>query len=158
MAVAAITNEQIWFLNGLVTVHTAHASGGDGISVLELSSPYGDSPPLHIHRTEDEIFHVLDGRLRVRLNGADVTVGTGETAFTPAGVPHTYRVESVEGARWLVITAHGDFERFVRATGRPAEYPAPPAPNGPPTPEQVQAFAAVARAHGIDLIGPPLEG
>jgi quercetin dioxygenase-like cupin family protein len=158
MTVATTTDEQIWFLNGLVTVRTAHASGSDGISVLEMSSPYGDSPPLHVHRTEDEIFHVLGGRLRVRLNGADVTVGTGETALTPAGVPHTYRVESVEGARWLVITAAGDFERFVRATGRPAEYPAPPAPSGSPTSEQVQALAAVARDHGIDLIGPPLEG
>jgi quercetin dioxygenase-like cupin family protein len=157
MTVAAITNEQIWFLNGLVTVRTAHASGSDGTSVLELSSPYGDSPPLHIHRTEDEIFHVLEGRLRVRRNGADETVESGETVLTPAGVAHSYRVESIEGARWLVITAHGDFERFVRAAGRPAEYPAPPAPDGPPTPEQVQALATVARDHGIDLIGPPLE-
>jgi quercetin dioxygenase-like cupin family protein len=157
MTVAAITNEQIWFLNGLVSVRTAHASGSDGISVLELSSPYGDSPPLHIHRTEDEIFHVLEGRLRVRLNGGDVTVESGETVLTPAGVAHSYRVESIEGARWLVITAHGDFERFVRAAGRLAEYPAPPPPAGPPTPEQVQALATVARDHGIDLIGPPLE-
>jgi mannose-6-phosphate isomerase-like protein (cupin superfamily) len=158
MAVAAIEQEQIWFLDGLVTVHAAHASASNGISVLEVSVPYGSSPPLHIHHTEDEIFHVLEGRLRLRVDGSDVYVGPGETALAPLGVPHTYRVESGDGARGLVITARGDFERFVRAVGRPAEQSARPGLSGPPTPEQVEALAATAAKHGIDLIGPPLEG
>jgi len=50
-----------------------------------------------------------------------VTLGAGETLLAPKGVPHTYRVESREGARWPVITRRGDFERFVHALSRPAE-------------------------------------
>jgi hypothetical protein len=60
-------------------------------------------------------------------------------------VPHTYRVESAEGARWLVTTSHGDFERFVRAFSRRAERAELPEPEGPPTPEQAEALAAAAR-------------
>jgi hypothetical protein len=67
-----------------------------------------------------------------------------------------YRVESPEGARWLVITTRGDFERFVRQFSRPAARPELPDPQGPPTPERVDALAAAARQHGIELVGPPL--
>jgi quercetin dioxygenase-like cupin family protein len=157
MPLAATTTQQLWFLNALVTVRVRHDEGEDGISVLESLAPHGESPPLHVHQTEDEIFHVLEGQLRVRAGDSEVRIGAGETILGPKGVPHTYRVESREGARWLVITPRGDFERFVHALSRPAERPEPPTPQGPPTPEQANALAAAAREHGIELVGPPLD-
>jgi hypothetical protein len=85
-----------------------------------------------------------------------VRIGAGETLLAPKGVPHTYRVQSPAGARWLVVTRRGDFERFVRALSRPAERPELPTLHGPPTPEEADALAAAAREHGIELVGPPL--
>jgi quercetin dioxygenase-like cupin family protein len=157
MLLAATSTEQLWFLNTLVTVRVRHDGGEDGLSVLERHAPHADSPPLHVHQTEDEIFHVLEGELRVRAGDADVTIGAGETLLAPKRVAHTYRVGSPAGARWLVITRRGDFERFVRALSRPAERPELPTPQGPPTPEQADALAAAAREHGIELVGPPLD-
>ena len=157
MPLAATSTEQLWFLNTLHTVRVRHDEGEDGISVMESLAPHGDSPPLHVHQTEDETFHVLEGELRVRAEDADVTIAAGETLLAPKGVAHTYRVESPAGARWLVITRRGDFERFVRAVSRPAERPELPTPHGPPTPEQAEALAAAAREHGIELVGPPLD-
>ena len=154
---ATTAAQQLWFLNTLVTVRTSHDEGHDGISVLESRGPYGDSPPLHVHHTEDEAFYVLDGELRIQAGDAEFRIGSGEAALAPTGVPHTYRVESAAGARWLIVTTHGDFERFVRALSRPAERPDLPAPEGPPTPEQAEALAAAAREHGIELVGPPLQ-
>ena len=123
MPLAATSTEQLWFLNTLHTVRVRHDESEDGISVMESLARHGDSPPLHVHQTEDETFHVLEGELRLRAGDAEVTIGAGETLLAPKGVPHTYRVESREGARWLVITGRGDFERFVRALSRPAERP-----------------------------------
>ena len=157
MPPAATSTQQLWFLNQLVTVRVRHDEGEDGISVLESLAPHGNSPPLHVHQTEDEIFHVLEGQLRVRAGDTEVRIGAGETILGPKAVPHTYRVESHEGARWLLITRRGDFERFVRALSRPAERPEPPAAQGPPTPEQAKALAAAAREHGIEFVGPPLD-
>jgi hypothetical protein len=71
-------------------------------------------------------------------------------------VPHTYRVESESGGRWLTITARADFEAFVRAAGRPAVGQALPPPAGPPSADAVAALAAIAQQFGIDLVGPPL--
>ena len=157
MPLAATSTEQLWFLNTLHTVRVRHDEGEDGISVMESLAPHGDSPPLHVHQTEDEIFHVLEGELRVRAGDADVRIGAGETILAPKGVPHTYRVESPAGARWLLITRRGDFERFVHALSRPAERPELPTPQGQPTPEEADALAAAAREHGIEFVGPPLD-
>jgi quercetin dioxygenase-like cupin family protein len=155
MSVPASATEQLWFLDTLKTVRVRHDEGEDGISVLESLAPHGDSPPLHV-QSEDEIFHVLEGELRMRAGDADVRLGAGGTILAAKGVPHTYRVESPRGARYLVITRGGDFERFVRAVGRPAERTELPAREGPPTREQAGALAASAREHGIEFVGPPL--
>jgi mannose-6-phosphate isomerase-like protein (cupin superfamily) len=154
---ATTSTEQLWFLDTLAIVHVRHDEGEDGISVLERLAPHGESPPLHVHQNEDETFHVLEGELRVRAGDTEVRIGTGETLLAPKGVPHTYRVESRDGARWLLITRRGDFERFMRSQSRPADRPELPTPQGPPTPEQADAFAAAARDNGIELVGPPLD-
>lgn len=154
---ATTGTEQLWFLDGFVEFQVSHAEGTDGISVMEQLVPHGDSPPLHIHHGEDEVFCVREGELRLRVGAEDLRVGAGESALTPKGVPHTYRVESPEGARLLVVTTHGDFERFVRAMSRPAERPELPESQGPPPTEQVEALASTAREHSIELVGPPLD-
>jgi quercetin dioxygenase-like cupin family protein len=151
---ATVTHAQLWFLDSLVTVRVSSEEGSDGVSMLENFAPRGASPPLHVHYTEDEIFHILEGQLRFRVNDEELRLGAGQTLLAPKGVPHTYIVES-ERARWLVTTAHGDFERFVRSFSRPAERDELPEPS-PPTPEQAEALAAACREHGIELVGPPL--
>ena len=116
MLTATAARQQVWFLDTLVTFHVGCEQGADGMSVLESLAGHRDSPPLHVHRTEDEVFHVLEGELRLRVGERDVLLGRGQTVLAPKGIPHTYRVES-ERARWLTMTAHGDFEQFVRSLG-----------------------------------------
>jgi mannose-6-phosphate isomerase-like protein (cupin superfamily) len=146
--------ERLWFLDTLVTLHVRHDQGADGTSVLESRAMYGDSPPLHIH-DEDEIWHVQEGDMLIRVGDQEHQVTVGQTLLGPRGVPHTYRVMSPE-ARWLVITARGNFEKFVRAFSRPADGASLPAPTGPPSSEQAAELAAACRSHGIELVGPPL--
>jgi quercetin dioxygenase-like cupin family protein len=145
----------LWFLDTLVTFHTSHEDGSDGISTMESLARRGDSPPYHVHHTEDEVFHMIEGELVLLVDGKTRRLRAGETVLAPKGVPHTYRVVS-EQARWLVTTTHGDFERFVREMARPAAAAELPTHAGPPTPEQQQALAEVSLRHGIELIGPPL--
>jgi quercetin dioxygenase-like cupin family protein len=153
---ATATREQLWFLDTLITVRVSSEEGSDRTSVIEHLARRGDSAPLHVHHTEDEIFHVLDGDLRFRVGDADLRARAGETLLAPKGVPHTYRVESGR-ARWLVTTTRGDFERLVRSFGRPAGRAELPEPSPPPTPERLEALAAACREHGIEILGPPLQ-
>jgi mannose-6-phosphate isomerase-like protein (cupin superfamily) len=45
---------------------------------------------LHIHRADDEAWHVLEGSLRFRFIDGTVDAGAGTTVFVPAGLAHTY--------------------------------------------------------------------
>jgi quercetin dioxygenase-like cupin family protein len=148
-------DRRLWFLDTLVLIRVSYEDGTDGLSILEHRAPNGDSPPLHIHRTEDEIFHILEGQCRLRIDNKDIIGKAGDILLAPRGVPHTYRVES-DVARWLTITCGRDFERFVRSLGRTAIRDALPDRSGPPTPEQMRALEEACRRHDIALVGPPL--
>ena len=99
---------------------------------------------------------MLEGELRLHGEQGDRRLTAGEIALAPRSVPHTYRVESTAGARWLTITARGDFERFVRAASRPADGSGLPPRGGPPTPEQVQQLSSLAARYEIEIVGTPL--
>jgi quercetin dioxygenase-like cupin family protein len=62
-----------------------------------------DSGPsyLHIHRSDDEAWHVLGGSLRFRFADREVDAPAGTTVFVPAGVPHTYK--ATEPSRYLIF-------------------------------------------------------
>jgi hypothetical protein len=49
------------FLDTLVCVRVSFRDGSDRTSVLEHVARRADSPPLHLHVNEDEIFHILEG-------------------------------------------------------------------------------------------------
>jgi len=151
------TANQLWFLDSLVTIRVSASDGKDRISILEHFVPYGSSPPLHFHRTEDEVFHVLEGEFRVKLQDQEHRFRAGDVRLIPKGTPHTYRVESAKGGRCLAITVGGEFERFVRAVSRPAERQELPPPAGPPSADAIQGLRATAAEFGIVFVGPPLQ-
>ncbi|MCA9987436.1 MAG: cupin domain-containing protein [Anaerolineales bacterium] len=156
MTVVANSVRDLWFLNTWVTIRVPGEAGQDNISILEHRAPYGDSPPLHIHHSEDEIFHVLEGEFYFRIGSEEHRLSAGDILLAPRGIPHQYLIESAGGGRWLTITTPGDFERFVRLTGRPAEQAELPAPAGPPTPEAAAMLGQAAAECGIEIVGPPL--
>ena len=67
-------------------------------------------------------------------------------------IPHTYRVESEEGARWLVATTSGEFAAFVAEVAVPAEVDVSAPADVLPAPADLAAAGARA---GIEVLGPP---
>lgn len=132
-----------WFLDARVRFLTSHGDGDDGISIIECDSET-HAAPMHVHETEDEAFHVLEGALRAVVGGEELVLAPGEAAVAPKGVPHAIRVEGGR-ARWLVVTTNGDFEAFVRSQLKDELVPPDP-----------DALAAAAAAHRIAIVGPPL--
>jgi mannose-6-phosphate isomerase-like protein (cupin superfamily) len=77
----------------------AISAAGKSLVVREWT----DSGPsyMHIHRSDDEAWHVLEGSLRFRFPDREVDAPAGTTVFVPAGSPHTYRV--TEPSRYLIF-------------------------------------------------------
>lgn len=146
-----------WFFANLAEVKLTQEASGGTMSVVEISAPPGDMPPLHVHRTDDEAWAILEGEVSFFVGDSEpVRVTAGGVAFGPKGVTHTYRVESDKPARMLAICTPGDFAAFVTAASRPAERPElPPPPPGPPSEAELAEISELAGKHGIDLLGPP---
>ena len=149
-------NNGYWFLDTHVKIRVPADSNSDKISVLEHHAYYGDSPPLHIHHTEDELFVVLSGKFRFVIGGNEHRLDEGQTILAPKGIPHAYRVESEEGGSWLTITTGGDFENLVKSFSRPAQQNKLPEKHGEPSEEDKKKLEAACKESQIEIVGPPL--
>ena len=155
MRTTGSSGELFWFKGTLVNVRLSWNAGEDRVSVVEHYMPYGESPPLHIHRNEDEVFHILEGSMLIHIDGRESVANAGETVLAPKGIPHSFRVESREGARCLTITSGGDFENMIREMGKPALNADLP-PQVELTPAMITALTDACARNGIDIIGVPL--
>ena len=125
--------ERVWFLNTLVVIRVPLEGGTDGLCVMEHHAPEGDSPPLHVHRDQDEVFALLAGEARFHLSGRDLEARAGDYLLVPKGEPHSYLATSAEGVLFLTITRGEGFFSLVREVGRAAETGGLPEPSGSPS-------------------------
>ena len=69
---------------------------------FEIHEWQGSGPAtLHVHHSDDEAWHVLEGELTFRYSDRTETVGAGRTVFVPAGVAHTYTAG--RETRYLIV-------------------------------------------------------
>jgi hypothetical protein len=144
--------QPLWFIDGLARVHVGGEETDGRYAIVEGFgfAPAGDMPPLHVHEREDEVFHVLEGRMTVYLPGEQIELGAGDT-LRARRESLTYRVEP-ETARWLVLCQPAGFDEFVRAVSEPEPFDElPPAGRG----HDLGAIAAAAARAVIELLGPP---
>ena len=59
--------------------------------------------PLHRHRSEDEAWYVLRGRLRFRFGTDEFDASEGSGVLLPRGVAHTFWNPAAEPTRYLLI-------------------------------------------------------
>ena len=149
------TRDWYWFLNTLVRIHVSCEDGADCFSYIEHVVRQGETPPLHVHMREDEIFHLLEGEFKFRLNEQEFTRMPGDVVFIPKGTPHTFLSLSPAGGRFFSVTRGEDFERFLRAMWRKAERDELPPPVAP-TPGMIAELGAAAAANHMPVVGPPL--
>jgi mannose-6-phosphate isomerase-like protein (cupin superfamily) len=58
---------------------------------------------LHLHRSDDEAWVVLSGRLGFRVGDAEREVPAGESILVTRGTPHSYWNPASEPARYLLV-------------------------------------------------------
>jgi hypothetical protein len=105
-----------------------------------------------VHHNEDEAFWVLEGELTFEVGEEMIKASPGSFLFGPKDFPHRYTVESGP-ARTLFLLSPAGFEEFNYATSEPAkERVLPPAPEGPPSQEEIEQLGAIARQYGGELL------
>jgi mannose-6-phosphate isomerase-like protein (cupin superfamily) len=79
----------------------------DSFVIAEWTDP-GTHPgrpiaPLHVHRSDDEAWLVLEGRLGFRAGSEEREVAAGGSMLVPRGTPHSYWNASPAPARYLLV-------------------------------------------------------
>src|SRR3954449_12798483 len=86
--------------------------------LFESSFPPGTGMPfLHLHRSYEEAFYVLEGEVQFQLGSEEPHAGPGSTILIPAGVPHCFRNVGTRDVRWLVVTAPAEAVTLIEQAG-----------------------------------------
>jgi quercetin dioxygenase-like cupin family protein len=133
--------------NQTIAILAAASDTNGALGAVEVASPGGAVPPLHVHHREDEAFYVVEGEYSVFVGDDVIPASPGTWVWGPRDVPHGYQIHS-EGGRHLSLTMPGGFEAFFE------EVAAFASPDANPR-DEMSRFAAVAARYGVELLGPP---
>jgi quercetin dioxygenase-like cupin family protein len=114
--------ETVLVMSDLITFRVTAAQSSGRLAVVEVDAPPGGGPPpMHTH-VPDEVFHVLEGEVKLYKGPPDAavvtTLATGDSDHVAGGVPHTFRNLSEEPAKLLLVFSPGEaMERFFADVG-----------------------------------------
>lgn len=112
--------------------------------VVEIA-PHG-GPPLHVHRKQEETFHVMKGRYKVRIGDEIFYCNEGDFAYLPSKVPHAFLNLTDEPGEVIVVYTPGGGHHFFEELG-------PLTRNGTPDRDQV---GGLFEKYDMTILGPPL--
>lgn len=112
------------------------------MAVFEEIVPPGFGPPRHTHRSQLEVFHVIEGSLRFEVNGESFERGAGEVAVVPAGAIHAFQNIGATPAviHFEMLPAGDSEEAFHLMVGG-----------------EIDDLDAFFDKYDMDLAGPPLD-
>ncbi len=122
----------------------AETTNGTFTALENIVAP-NQGPPEHIHVREDEIYYILAGQIRFKVDQEFLDAPTGSLVFIPRGTAHCFQNVGQDPARLLVMFTPAGMERFFEGTARL-----------PPRPFDPAAYQAVAHRAWMEVVGKPL--
>lgn len=114
-----------------------------GLLILENVFHAQGGPPRHLHYDQDEVFYALEGEFLIEVGDERRRLRPGDSLLAPRRVPHVWaHVGEGRGRILITFAPAGQMEAFFRAVT--------------PTNAMPQQNADLFRAHGMELVGPPL--
>jgi len=103
-------------------------------------------PPRHLHHNEDEWFYVIEGRYIAEIGSTRLELNPGDSVLGPREIPHAWAFAGDTPGRLLIAFAPANkMEAFFRDNEKQRKG------------NEYVNDAAVFRAYGMELLGPPLK-
>src|SRR5215203_85262 len=132
-------------LPGVVDLKVSGSDNNGSFAVFEQTVlAKGAGVPLHFHPEQDEMFFVLDGTYRFKMDDELFDLQTGDSIFLPRKIPHAWMLTSEKGTAHVLVQPAGQLENFFVKLQ---------AIDHVPTPEEV---AKISAESGMTVVGPPL--
>jgi quercetin dioxygenase-like cupin family protein len=140
---------------GHVLVSSDETNGALVLASLE-ADPEGGLQP-HLHRLEEEVFYVLEGRFRVRLGDRIIEAVTGDLIFAPRGTVHCWSNVGDAPAYALVLIAPAEnFQNFAVELEKLIDRISEDGVGSPgrPTAQMQEEIAGLYQRHSMELLSP----
>jgi mannose-6-phosphate isomerase-like protein (cupin superfamily) len=135
-------------MGGRFDLKVSGSDTGGELCLFDTVRSTKGGPPLHRHYSQDEWFYIIRGEFLVQVGEDRLRLGPGDSAFAPRRIPHTFAMTGDGEGQMLVLFQPAgsmeDFFRQMRTLG-----------TGVAAGRQLQK--AVWEAHGMELLGPPLQ-
>ena len=131
-----------WYAGTLMNVLVDGEQTNGRFAQIEATIRPGSEPPTHTHTREDEAIYVMAGSVRFTIGEHVFTAKPGDYVLMPKNIPHSFQVLT-ETAKMVLTISPAGFENYFRhpSMAQPAPTLAlPPAPQGPPPAEAIQAM------------------
>ena len=139
-----------WVIQGKDPI-AVKVSGGDvsgRFTIIEISTPTGRGPGLHVHFEQNEWFFLKEGSIGLRCGEQKIILKPGDSFMVPMKTPHAYVTLGPVTARILnLFDPAGNMEDFFK------QYVAL---LNAPGPETAARLNALAESHGGKTVGPPV--
>lgn len=153
------SNADHYHVLGATISITASSETTDGkYLVLDMLVPPMFTDGLHTH-PQSELVHVVDGEIRLHVDGEDEILGPGTSGHVSGSEPHGVANTGDSTARVVATMTPADAEAFFHEVGQPTKGRSLPEPVEPTEP-LLQALFAGGEEHGFQLLSPlpePLE-
>ena len=114
-----------------------------GLLVIENTFHAKGGPARHLHFDQDEWFYAVEGEFIIEVGQERIRMNPGDSLMAPRRVPHVWaHIGDARGRMLIAFMPAGQMEAFFREVTRADAMP----PQDP----------ALWRAHGMELLGPPL--
>ena len=113
-------------LGDIITIKIAGEQTDDMFSLLEVSVPPQNGPPLHIHNREVESYYILEGDFEITVNDRIVKAPVGTFVSVPKGVPNTYKNVGNKEGRFLMFYSPANASKSFEEVGQPVSSSTPP--------------------------------
>ncbi|HEX9056341.1 MAG TPA: cupin domain-containing protein [Ktedonobacterales bacterium] len=114
-----------------------------GLLILENTFHAKGGPARHLHYDQDEFFYAAEGEFDIEVGESRFRLNPGDSLLAPRRVPHVWAyVGNARGRMLIAFMPAGKMEAFFREVTKANAMP-------PQDPE-------LWRAHGMELVGPPL--
>jgi quercetin dioxygenase-like cupin family protein len=111
--------------------------------IIENTFREKGGPARHLHFDQDEWFYAIEGEFIIEVGRERIRLNPGDSLLAPRQVPHVWAyVGDTRGRMLIAFMPAGKMEAFFREVTKANAMP-------PQDPE-------LWRAHGMELLGPPL--
>jgi len=86
------TGRAINVLGDNMTLRLTAEDTGGAFTLVEQANAPGVGIPLHFHKNEDELFHILEGSMAFTIGDQSLMASAGTTVFLPRNLPHAWKV------------------------------------------------------------------